>query len=198
MQSSAPPPLGQQQRDAAEAASSRRVFANCGGPSCDRETCLERQRALVGCLTYEDVATNGLRSRLTQEERSLGCTLAATADALERSTAAVWDAASRLNAGFGEYREAVAAAEGASRAVAGQRDVCRKARGFANVLRGRLSDAKTELAACSKVCGRYYGVYATECGPIEESRNASAPASATSRPLPSDNNARPPLPPSYE
>lgn len=142
-------------------------------PACSGDRCFERQRELVDCLTYETVAGHRLSEQLALDARSLAGQLVAAADARERSMAALFDVAGRLDAAFGVYRDAVAAADAASAALSDQHDVVRDGRLCVDHFRCRLARVRTDTAESINIGGSgNSAVYANGCAQQQQQCSA--------------------------
>lgn len=154
---------------------------------CTDDRCLERQRKLIECLTYEETATRSLDDQLLLDVRSLVGQLAAAEDATERSTAAMFNVAGQLDAALAEYQKAAAAVDAAVRAHADQWETVRNGRNAVDSLRGQLIDVKTEIASIDsrneRGRGRGIGVYVTGCEPGGQLYRRGATTTAVTTPL---------------
>lgn len=149
------------------------VFAPCSDGQC-----VERQRGLVECLIYEEVAAKGLHEQVATDARALSVQMCAAEEARERSTAQLFSVANRLNAAFGEYHEAVAACDAASRALAVQRDCVREGQICVDHIRDQLAETKARVASVQRLvqsdsASQEFDVYATGCRPDEQQHPAA-------------------------
>lgn len=138
---------------------------------------MERQRGLVECLTYEEVAAKGLHEQVATDARALSVQMCAAEEARERSTAKLFSVADRLNAAFSEYHEAVAACDAASRTLAVQRDCVREGQVCVDRIRDQLAETKARVASVQRLIlsdggNREFDVYANGCRPDEQHRPA--------------------------